>query len=155
VRTLAPTALDLLMSYDWPGNVRQLENAIYRAVVLTEGSALERADFPHIVAQQEGRDEAIRLFSAGTTTFAPTHIDTALPSVRSDEEPASIPDRFLDSKGEIAALAEIERAAIVFAIEHHGGRMSRVARALRIGRSTLYRKLHEYGLAEELITDAA
>ncbi|HTO27581.1 MAG TPA: helix-turn-helix domain-containing protein, partial [Devosia sp.] len=57
--------------------------------------------------------------------------------------------------GEIAALAEIERAAIVFAIEHHGGRMSRVARALKIGRSTLYRKLHEYGLAEELINDAA
>ncbi|MNT80807.1 DNA-binding transcriptional regulator DhaR [compost metagenome] len=67
----------------------------------------------------------------------------------------SAPDRFLDPAGEVAALAEIERAAIVFAIAHHGGRMSRVARALKIGRSTLYRKLHEYGLADELINDAA
>ena len=64
-------------------------------------------------------------------------------------------DRFLDPVGEVTALAEIERAAIVFAIEHYGGRMSRVARALKIGRSTLYRKLHEYGLAETLISDAA
>jgi DNA-binding NtrC family response regulator len=152
---ISPTALDLLMAYDWPGNVRQLENAVYRAIVLTDGAFLESVDFPQIVAQANGRDIASKAIEAAPVAAAPTHIDMATARQRIAVEQVSAPDRFLDDAGEIAALAEIERAAIVFAIEHHGGRMSRVARALKIGRSTLYRKLHEYGLAEELINDAA
>ena len=46
-------------------------------------------------------------------------------------------------------LTDLERELIAFALQHYGGRMSRVARALRIGRSTLYRKLREYGLDDE------
>jgi DNA-binding NtrC family response regulator len=107
------------------------------------------------VAQSAGRDSAIRAIEQVPVPTAPTHIDTAPARQRAMIEQPSAPDRFLDPSGEVAALAEIERAAIVFAVAHHGGRMSRVARALKIGRSTLYRKLHEYGLAEELINDAA
>jgi DNA-binding NtrC family response regulator len=151
---ISPTALALLMAYDWPGNVRQLENAVYRAIVLSDGAFLESVDFPQIVAQANGRDIAIKALEAAPVAAAPTHIDMATARQRIAEQPRA-QDRFLDPSGEVAALAEIERAAIVFAIEHHGGRMSRVARALKIGRSTLYRKLHEYGLAEELINDAA
>ena len=58
--------------------------------------------------------------------------------------------RELDGKGEVSALADVERELIVFALKHHGGRMSRVARALGIGRSTLYRKLREYGLDDAM-----
>ena len=152
---ISPTALDLLKSYDWPGNVRQLENAVYRAIVLTDGAFLESVDFPQIVAQSAGREDAIKAIESMPIPAAPTHIDTAPARQRAAIEPPAVPDRFLDPSGEVAALAEIERAAIVFAIAHHGGRMSRVARALKIGRSTLYRKLHEYGLADELINDAA
>ncbi len=152
---ISPVALDLLQAYDWPGNVRQLENAVYRAIVLTDGAFLESVDFPQIVAQAAGRDSAIKAIEQVPVPAAPTHIDTAPARQRAMIEAPSAPDRFLDPAGEVAALAEIERAAIVFAIAHHGGRMSRVARALKIGRSTLYRKLHEYGLAEELINDAA
>jgi DNA-binding NtrC family response regulator len=152
---ISPVALDLLSAYDWPGNVRQLENAVYRAVVLTDGAFLESVDFPQIVAQANGRETAIKAIEASPVAAAPTHIDMATARQRMFAEQSKAPDRFLDDAGEVAALAEIERAAIVFAIEHHGGRMSRVARALKIGRSTLYRKLHEYGLAEDLINDAA
>jgi DNA-binding NtrC family response regulator len=67
----------------------------------------------------------------------------------------AIPDRFLDRSGEVAALADVERELITFALKHHGGRMSRVARALGIGRSTLYRKLREYGLDDGIERDAA
>ena len=151
---ISPTALALLQAYDWPGNVRQLENAVYRAIVLSDGAFLESVDFPQIVAQANGRDIASKAIEAAPVAATPTHIDMATARQRIAEQPAA-QDRFLDPTGEVAALAEIERAAIVFAIEHHGGRMSRVARALKIGRSTLYRKLHEYGLAEELINDAA
>ena len=152
---ISPTAQELLLAYDWPGNIRQLENAVYRAIVLTDGAFLESVDFPQIVAQSSGRDSAIRAIEQVPVPATPTHIDTAPARQRAMIEQPSAPDRFLDTAGEVAALAEIERAAIVFAIAHHGGRMSRVARALKIGRSTLYRKLHEYGLAEELINDAA
>jgi len=152
---ISPVALDLLAAYDWPGNVRQLENAVYRAVILSDGAFLETIDFPQIIAQANGRERAIREIEAAPVASAPTHIDTATARQRLHVSMPALPDRFLDPAGEVAALAEIERAAIVFAIEHHGGRMSRVARALKIGRSTLYRKLHEYGLAEEMLSDAA
>ncbi|WIJ26014.1 sigma-54-dependent transcriptional regulator [Devosia sp. RR2S18] len=151
----SPAALNLLMAYDWPGNIRQLQNVVYRAVVLADGAFLEPMDFPQIVAQANGREVARLAVETAIQPAAPMHIDMAPARPRQFEDVVPAQDRFLDANGDIAALAEIERAAIVFAIEHHGGRMSRVARALKIGRSTLYRKLHEYGLAQDLIHDAA
>jgi DNA-binding NtrC family response regulator len=152
---ITPAATELLCGYDWPGNIRQLENAVYRAIVLTDGAFLETQDFPQIVAQSSGREEALRVVSQSVVPLAPVHIDAAPARLRPEPVVPSVRDRFLDDSGELQALGDIERAAIEFAIAHHGGRMSRVARALGIGRSTLYRKLHEYGLAEGLINDAA
>ena len=54
----------------------------------------------------------------------------------------------LDAAGDVLALEAIEAAAIRFAIAHYRGQMSEVARKLRIGRSTLYRKIEHLGLAE-------
>ena len=54
VRGIAAEALSLLVRYDWPGNVRQLENALFRAVVLADGDELTLAEFPQIVCQVEG-----------------------------------------------------------------------------------------------------
>ena len=148
-------ALDLLRGYDWPGNIRQLENAVYRAIILSDSAYLETADFPQIVAQTSGRAEAARHAEAISIAPAPTHIDAATASLRALRAPEAAPDRFLDGKGEISALADVERELIAFALKHHGGRMSRVARALGIGRSTLYRKLREYGLDDAMERDAA
>ena len=53
----------------------------------------------------------------------------------------------LDDHGEVRPLEHIEADAIRFAITHYRGQMSEVARRLRIGRSTLYRKLDSLGLA--------
>jgi DNA-binding NtrC family response regulator len=153
---ISPAALDLLMAYDWPGNVRQLENTVYRAVVLADGAYLETVDFPQIVAQANGRELAAGVMAAAPVPTAPIHIDTAPARERLPvERPTTPADRFLGPGGDVTPLSDLERDAIAFAIEHHGGRMSRVARALGIGRSTLYRKLHEYGLADGQISDAA
>lgn len=152
---ISPAALALLQSYDWPGNIRQLENSVYRAIVLADTAFLEPPDFPQIVAQLNGRDEALRAIDELVVPKAPTHIDQAPARLRPVTQAVVPPDRFLTGSGEVTALAEIERAAIAFAIEHYAGRMSRVARALGIGRSTLYRKLHEYGLATDVESDAA
>ncbi|MHB1101536.1 MAG: sigma-54-dependent transcriptional regulator [Devosia sp.] len=152
---ISPPALDLLKSYNWPGNIRQLENAVYRAVVLSDAAYLEIADFPQIVSRTSGREEALKLTESLPTPSAPVHIDTVTARSREVETREAIPDRFLDERGEVAALADIERELIAFALRLYGGRMSRVARALGIGRSTLYRKLREYGLDDGIESDAA
>ncbi len=153
---ISEPALAMLRSYNWPGNIRQLENAVYRAVVLSDGAYLETADFPQIVALGSGRTEALRIASGPLGPSAPVHIDDAsVPQREMMSGRSSVPDRFVAQSGEVAALADVERDLIVFALRHYGYRMSRVARALGIGRSTLYRKLREYGLDEGLESDAA
>lgn len=152
---ISEPALALLRAYNWPGNIRQLENAVYRAVVLTDGAYLESADFPQIVALGAGRAEALKLTSSTPGPSAPVHIDDVIAPIREVVSTGAVADRFVAQSGEVAALADVERELIVFALRHYGYRMSRVARALGIGRSTLYRKLREYGLDEGLESDAA
>src|SRR5690606_13339943 len=110
-------------AYDWPGNIRQLENTVYRAIVLSDGAFLETQDFPQIVAQSSGRQEALRLVEQTPAPHVPVHIDAAAARPRIEVIQPTAPDRFLDEHGEVQALADIERAAIEFAIAHHGGRM--------------------------------
>jgi DNA-binding NtrC family response regulator len=55
----------------------------------------------------------------------------------------------LDPAGEVRPLDDLEAEAIRFALTHYRGQMSEVARRLRIGRSTLYRKLDALGIANE------
>jgi len=151
---LSASALELLRGYDWPGNIRQLENVLYRAIVLSDGGYLEVADFPQIVAQARGREESLKLTSSLPLPSAPVHIDAVRPLREKVETREAVPDRFLDAKGDVRPLETLERELIEFALKLHGGRMSKVARALGIGRSTLYRKLRDYGLDGD-ISDAA
>ena len=148
---LSQEALDLLISYDWPGNVRQLENAIYRAVVLADTDHLRPVDFPQISVRHDGLDEARELAQTLSPPGAPVRIDENAPpraTLPNLPEPDQA-DRFLDPEGSLQTLSAIERDLILFAIDRCDGRMTRVARSLGIGRSTLYRKLKEYGIASE------
>ena len=116
---------------------------------------LEPADFPQVVARIEGRADALRIAAERNNPSAPVHIDDAMVVARSNATGETVADRFLDQSGAIAALSTIERELIAFALKQSGGRMSKAARALGIGRSTLYRKLREYGLEESVERDAA
>ena len=151
VSAISGDALARLVAHDWPGNIRQLENAVFRAVVLADRPMLEIDDFPHLRF-----DPADARPNESFTPSTPIHIDDApaLPRMP-DIEPVAVPDRFLDSAGGLLPLAEIERELIAFAIEHNAGRMAQVARQLGIGRSTLYRKLKEYGLEQPGAQDVA
>lgn len=123
-------ALALLMQHGWPGNVRQLQNALFRAAVLCEGDALTPQDFPQIAA----------------------HIQAGASVLPMRPRAAGQPHRdgagitLFEGDGHVRQLAEIEADVIRLAIGHYRGRMTEVARRLGIGRSTLYRKLAELGI---------
>jgi DNA-binding NtrC family response regulator len=142
VRGLSAEALALLSAFRWPGNVRQLENAIFRAVVLADGEEIGVSEFPQ-VAVQAGND-------AGETVVEPSPtMAAAWPDARDaiDIPGLTMPSlRLTDEQGDTRPLDEIEKEVIRFAIAHYRGQMSEVARRLGIGRSTLYRKLEGLGL---------
>ncbi len=141
VRALSGEALALLSAYRWPGNVRQLENAVFRAVVLAEGEEIGVDEFPQITAHAGAAPVTIEP-SPAMAAALPEREELARP-MPTFTMPSLV---LLDERGNMRPLDELEREAIRFAISHYRGQMSEVARRLRIGRSTLYRKLESLGL---------
>ena len=139
ISAIGGEAMAYLSQLDWPGNIRQLENAVYRAVVMSEGDQLGLADFPQGAAHAPGiNPHAEPLVLAPST--APTISGNEIPIA---PLPAAGTLAMLTSAGDIRPLEELENEIIRFAISHYRGQMSEVARRLKIGRSTLYRKLDE------------
>ncbi len=155
VPRISAEAVTLLNNYRWPGNVRQLENAAFRAIVLADGDEIGVGEFPQIAMQIVGHA------AASVAPELPGHHDDVdgpppPPAARDHLEmdkigiaPVAAPYAslaLLNPAGEVRSLDEIEAEVIRFAITHYRGQMSEVARRLRIGRSTLYRKLDLLGL---------
>ena len=138
---ISPEAVALLTRYDWPGNVRQLENVLFRAVVLTDGGELGVAEFPQIAAQVEGFDVRV--------PAAPAMVPAAAREIVRVEvrDPNVMP--LLDECGDVRRMEDMEADLIRFALSHYRGQMSEMARKLGIGRSTLYRKMKDFGLNDD------
>ncbi|ATQ44845.1 sigma-54-dependent transcriptional regulator [Caulobacter mirabilis] len=124
----------ILSGFDWPGNVRQLENAVYRAIILADAPYLQPHDFPAISGVKIAPEALSGEVSAPTAQQLIAEISK------------DAPVRILDARGHVRPLEEIERDLIQLAIEIYAGHMSEVARRLGIGRSTLYRKVREQGI---------
>jgi two-component system response regulator HydG len=120
--TLSDEALRTMMGHDWPGNVRELENSLERATALSSGPVLHLGDLPTQL-QQQG------LEARRAATVAGEEAETAA------------------SSG-VRPLADLERDAILGAIRTLGGDKLQAAKMLGIGKTTLYRKLKEYGIAD-------
>ncbi|NNM71154.1 sigma-54-dependent transcriptional regulator [Enterovirga aerilata] len=149
LRGISAEAMSLLSSYGWPGNVRQLENAMFRAVVLADGDELTLAEFPQIANQVDGFD--VRIPPAPVREAgAPVEKEIVRVEIR-DPHATSL----VDEVGDVKKLEYFEAEIIRFALAHYRGRMSEVSRRLGIGRSTLYRKLKEFGLDEGFDEEAA
>jgi transcriptional regulator with GAF, ATPase, and Fis domain len=121
---ISKDALQALITYDWPGNIRELENAIERAVIIASGRQIELEDLPEAISkialQERDRIKVERAKAASegrTTTF-----EITVPS----------------------SMEEIERQAIEATLDYTGGDKSHAAKALGIGRKTLYRRLEQY-----------
>lgn len=170
--------LAMLTDYDWPGNIRELENAIHRAVVLCDTGMLTPDLFPQIAAQRPGYELKLdpivaesfaKLASfakvAESDRFRQNELATPVGGARDTRDTAAFHEAMSDSHdaepglsqavqatspdGEVRALAEVEEELIRFALAFYNGQMSEVARRLGIGRSTLYRKLKDYSIDPE------
>jgi DNA-binding NtrC family response regulator len=131
--TFADEALHLLMEYDWPGNVRELERAIERACSLSSGPILHLGDFPtQMQDYQFHAQQSLQEYNQGLLR---------------DDSPLSTAVETLA----VQSIADMERHAILTTITQLHGDKLMAARLLGIGKTTLYRKLKEYGLDEELV----
>jgi DNA-binding NtrC family response regulator len=154
VRAITPDAVALLRSYGWPGNVRQLENTVFRAIVMCEGSELGVDDFPQIAVSVEGYEARVPPAPAlGAKQALPQGHEAVIGAyprstgeIVSDGMAIGVPA--VTEGGHIRRLDEIEADMIRLALHRYRGQMSEVARKLGIGRSTLYRKMRDLGLHE-------
>lgn len=114
------------MNFEWLGNVRELENAIERAVIIASGRQIELDDLPESISRMsetkntQAREERAKAASEGRAV----NLEIDFPST----------------------MDEIEKRAIEMALEYTNGDKSRASRLLNIGRKTLYRKLEEYNI---------
>ncbi|MBL9097937.1 MAG: sigma-54-dependent Fis family transcriptional regulator [Alphaproteobacteria bacterium] len=146
---IEPAALDMLAAYNWPGNIRQLENAVFRAVVMCDGECLRPGDFPQIAAQLGIAVKASHDEEGFEGQTAKRYVPVS-PAPAAAVEPARGEGvNVMGIDGHLRKLEEIEHELIRFAIDRYEGHMSEVARRLGIGRSTLYRKLREMGIDDE------
>jgi DNA-binding NtrC family response regulator len=128
--TVSGELLELMMSYDWPGNVRELENCIQHMVAVNSGPVLHLQDAPsQLLHFHERRRAPQGLVQAAAAAAAPN----------GDEQE----DSFVTP---VLPLAEMERRAIINALRYTKGDRVMAAHLLGIGRTTLYRKLKEYGI---------
>jgi DNA-binding NtrC family response regulator len=160
VRSISAEALGLLSRYSWPGNVRQLENAVFRAVVLSDGYELTADEFPQIAAPVDGHGgvNGFNGFNGTTPAAAPARMPAPViqgPVMLGAER--TVPQTIaigngglgipvLTDQGEIRSLEAIEADTIRLALGRYRWHMTEVAKRLGIGRSTLYRKMREFGL---------
>ncbi len=155
VRGISAEAMAMLTQFAWPGNVRQLENAIFRAVVMAEGDEIGVGELPQIatlLAQQPhnavNKIVSIVPDSNPSPSWVGTSNDPAPPMAATGLTNAAASLTLIGAHGDIRPMDELEKEIIRFAIAHYRGQMSEVARRLQIGRSTLYRKLEGLGLQD-------
>jgi DNA-binding NtrC family response regulator len=123
---LADELMDSLVQYDWPGNIRELEHTVQQMVAMNSGPWLTAVDLPSTVANR-----CVESFF--------------------EHPPATMPTAYSGSTGSamprtITPLADVEKRAILDALDYTKGDRTVAAAMLGIGRTTLYRKLKEYGL---------
>ncbi len=129
VSGIAKDALRALINHEWNGNVRELENAIERAVIIASGRQIELGDLPEAISKHafesfaQAKQERLRAASEGRAI----NLEMEFP----------------------ATMEEIEKQAIELALDYSGGDKSRASRLLNIGRKTLYRKLEQYQNGEK------
>lgn len=126
IHAISPDVLELFKVYEWPGNIRQLENVMQRAVLLARDEVITLAEFPEIQKAVHGNVVVAHAPAASGATKQGIHL--------------------CDTAGNVRPLYHLERDIIQAALSECEGCVSEVARKLKISRSTLYRKMADYDI---------
>jgi transcriptional regulator with PAS, ATPase and Fis domain len=129
VKGMAPSAISLLRQYSWPGNIRQLKNAIERAVLVECDDIVEKK---HLAIEPE---------AVPVVTQVPTHPS---PITIADLGQIQLPPEGI-------AFEELERKIILRALEQADGNVSKAARLLRLNRGKLRYRLERLGITPQNI----
>ena len=118
--------MDALLQYEWPGNVRELEHTVQQMVAMNSGQWISLGDLPSTVATRASERNFEQRMHGGS--------------------PSSPSFGAMEGACGVLPLAEVEKRAILHAMDVTKGDRTLAAAMLDIGRTTLYRKLKEYGL---------
>ncbi len=129
--SISTQAIEILTSYDWPGNVRQLENAINRAIVLCDGKELDESLFQNLLTPET-------LSTALETHLEAINVQTPIIPTTMEKTAA-----YAHTDGTLKTMTEIEREAIQNALHTHNQNITKAAKSLGIAKSTFYRKMAE------------
>ena len=124
---MSAEAMEALLSYEWPGNVRQLEHCIQHMVAVNSGPVLHARDLPTMLLNHMSQPTSDMLAVASAVGYS------ASPTPNTFTSP-------------IIPLPELEKRAIIEAMRYTKGDRTMAASLLGIGRTTLYRKLKDYGV---------
>jgi len=138
IRHFTPAALAHLGTYHWPGNVRDLRNAVQRAYVMAQGEFIDDSWLPRI-------DVASAARSAGAPAMPLPRVTAAAPLA------ASAVDSAVDSISLPigTSIAQAERMLMLATLRHYNHQKERTAAALGISLKTLYNRLKEYAAESE------
>jgi DNA-binding NtrC family response regulator len=160
IRGIDDQALAMLQAYGWPGNVRQLENAVFRAIVLCESDRLTVDDFPQIASLVDGYEARIppaplplpkpALPCGQAAIIGGDRLTSAAVGCGAVSDGVALGIPAVTEGGHIRRLEAVEADMIRLALHRYRGQMSEVARKLGIGRSTLYRKMRDLGLEAKM-----
>ena len=123
IREISDIAMEALINHEWEDNVRQLKNQIFRAILICDEETLELKHFPQIINKKESN-----------ATRSKSKIKKRI-NINSE-----LIDVF-DDDGRCKSMEEIEEEIIKRMVDIYKGNLSEISKQLRIGRSTIYRKL--------------
>ncbi|MFO0547613.1 MAG: sigma-54 dependent transcriptional regulator [Polyangiaceae bacterium] len=154
VASVDDAALDLLTQYGWPGNIRELENVIERAVLFADGTSIAANDLAAEVREATGATRAGSQPMISAPLHAPQSGRASTPSPppaesAEDGEDADDPSSKDGLKEQVkAAMSKLERDLIERALRQTQGNVTHAARLLKISRKGLQLKMKELGLRE-------
>ncbi len=134
IEGFSPQAMNAMCVYPWPGNVRELRNAVQRAIVLGDAALLQLDDLPPELLNAQPIAATQPTMPSQAAPQVPTPSPTPVPMSQPNQPAAARP------------LRELEREGIVAALQATGGNKAKAAAILQIDRSTLYKKLKDYGI---------
>ena len=145
----------LLEAHDWPGNVRQLENVVRRALVVSKGEAILPGDLPPEIAGSA--TSTVEVPIPGATVPASPAAQTSSPPTSAVElSPADLARqlfRWARAQGGLKVIPAVERELVIEALKETGNNQVKAARLLGITRATLRKRIERFGIKREIVVE--